>query len=161
MSVTAAWKEYNGGEASLAAGTTISNTNWGSTNAVNLANASFPIAQGARSVFKQQALYISAITASETIQNGKLWRSAGSFTDADDHLYVADQGNQTVITPDTTSIGTTDLPTSEGSAFALSGSSITSAPGAFNFFRTQILVDASTASGSSGLQLTLQYEIVA
>lgn len=160
MAVTASWKEYNGGEGSLAAGTDISNTNWGSTNAVNLTALSFPIQQNTRSFFKQQALYVASITASETVQNPLLWRSAGSFTDTDDSLEVADQGNTTIITPTNADITGVVMPTSVGTAFAISGAAISTGGNAFNFFRTQIVVDSATVNGSSGLQLTLRYEIV-
>jgi len=162
MAVTAEWQEWTTLAQAETAGVEITNTNWGSTNAVDLVALSFPIAQGARSFYKQQGLYVTAISASETVQNPTVYRSSGAPTSGD-FLYFADQGDTSSVAPTISSIGTTELSALAGTPSVISPGNLTisTALNAFDFFQTQILVDAATTTGGSGITLTLEYEVVA
>jgi hypothetical protein len=75
MAATVSIEESNGAGPSLTA--SITNTNMGSTDAVNLVAATYPITAGTNSYEKWQKFNVTAMGGSTAIQNLQVWASAG------------------------------------------------------------------------------------
>lgn len=179
MAVTPHWSEYLDDTDTMAApdastngggGVALTNTNWGSTNAVNLNTSTFPVTAGLMSFFKQHAVRFT-ITASEQISGWKLWSAslvggAGvlpSTPGSQDRLKVLNTGNQTFVDPTTATIGTTDMPNSSGTALAITAPStpITISGDGTHLFRHQVQTNAATTAGVTTVQLSFQYDVTA
>jgi len=161
MAVTATWKEYNGAETpGNSAGVTATNINFGNTDAANLIPASYPIAAGSNSYFKQLEVNFSG--SYTKINNMKLYKSAGAYVTGESMQFsgnvvasvptIADQGDPAIATslPDSNNVcprgGTTagSLPyvgESESSPGYYSGSRT-------SLMRFQLLTTGSTPAGA-------------
>ena len=109
MAVTVTWIEFNAstGGPGTHVGTTATNVNFGNTDAVNLAVASYPIAAASNSFAKYLKINISGSYTS--ISNAKLYKSAGNYVTGESLLF---SGSVAYAAPATTTTGDPAIPTS-------------------------------------------------
>lgn len=144
----------------------ITNTNMGSTDAVNLDASANPITPGNRSFIKYQRFHVTAMGGSSQIDNLKVWRT-GSLGTGGTHTHVTNAressygGALSYATPVATAVTGVDqtMPTSEpsGANLGISGSlsgSLTAA-GNSDYLGHQITTDASATAGSTS---TMNYQ---
>jgi hypothetical protein len=147
----------------------ITNSNMGSTDAVNLTAASYPIVPGENSYEKWQKIEVTNMGGSSAIKNLKVWRTGalgGSATHVTNARTSAYGGAETFATPVATSSTVADqaMPTSEpGTANLGIGGSLTgelTATGASDYLVHQIQTDAGDTAGSS-TTMNYQYDEIA
>jgi len=162
MAATVQINEYNtAGETET---TNITNSNMGSTDAVNLVAATYPIVPDENSYEKFQKFDVTAMGGSSSIDNLKVWRvtalggSAVHLTNARETSYG---GAETFATPVATdsSLATETMPTSEPTDANLGiGGSLTGAiteAGMSDYLVHQIQVDAGDVVGAT---CTMHYQ---
>lgn len=142
----------------------ITNTNMGSTDAVNLDPVAFPVVPGANTYEKWQKVHVTAMGGSSKIDNLKIWRTSALGANAT-HLTNARTtsygGAPTFATPVATgsSIATQTMPTSVpasanlGIGGSLSGS--LTATGSSDYLVHQIQTTGSATAGSTS---TMNYQ---
>jgi len=162
MAATIVINEFNtAGETKTA---NITNSNMGSTDAVNLVAATYPIVPGENSYEKYQAIEVTAMGGSSVIDNLKVWRvtalggSAAHLTNARETSYGGAESFATPVATDS-SIATEAMPTSEpsganlGIGGSLAGSLTTT--GTSDLLVHQIQTDAGDVVGAS---CTMHYQ---
>jgi len=142
----------------------ITNSNMGSTDAVNLVAADYPIVPGENAYEKWQKIVVTAMGGSSKINNLKIWRvtalggSAVHVTNARESSYGGAETYAQPIATDS-SIATEAMPTSEpsganlGIGGALAGE-LTGA-GSSDYLVHQIQTDAGDVAGAS---TTMHYQ---
>lgn len=164
MAATVEIDEANGAGETLTH--SITNTNMGSTDAVNLVAATYPITAGNRSYAKYQKFHVTNMGGSSKIDNLKVWRT-GSLGTGGTHTHHTNArtssyaGAATYATPVATAITGVDqvMPTSEpasqnlGIAGSLTGD--LTATGSSDYFIHQIITDSSATAGSTS---TMNYQ---
>lgn len=147
----------------------ITNSNMGSTDAVNLTAASYPIVPGENSYEKWQKLEVTNMGGSSAIKNLKVWRTGalgGAATHVTNARTTSYGGAETFATPVATASSVADqtMPTSEPASANLGiGGSLTgelTATGASDYLVHQIQTNASDTAGSS-TTMNYQYDEVA
>lgn len=169
MAATVSIAESNGAGETVTA--SITNTNMGSTDAVNLNAVTYPLTPNTRSYAKYQRFNVTAMGGASSISNLKVWRT-GSLGTGGTHSHVTNAretsygGAPTYAQPVTTAISGADqtMPTSEpsGSNLGIGGSlsgSLTST-GYSDYLIHQLVTDASATAGSSST-MNYQYDEVA
>lgn len=167
MAAVVSLSETNGAGATVTA--SITNTNMGSTDAVNLVAAIYPITAGTRSYAKYQRLNVSDINGSSSISNIKIWRT-GALDGSDTHVTNARitsyGGAASYATPVNTAITGVDqtMPTSTPATANLGiGGSLTgalTANGYSDYLIHQLVVDSASTSGTSSI-LSVSYDEIA
>lgn len=147
----------------------ITNSNMGSTDAVNLTAASYPIVPGENSYEKWQKLEVTNMGGSSAIKNLKVWRTGalgGAATHVTNARTTSYGGAETFATPVATSSSVADqtMPTSEPASANLGiGGSLTgelTTTGASDYLVHQIQTNASDTAGSS-TTMNYQYDEIA
>lgn len=144
----------------------ITNSNMGSTDAVNLDPVAYPLTPNTRTYAKYQRVHVTAMGGSSKIDNLKIWRT-GSLGTGGSHTHVTNArttsygGAATYATPVNTAITGADqtMPSSVpasanlGIAGSLSGS--LTATGYSDYLIHQITTDSSATAGST---TTMNYQ---
>jgi len=162
MAATIVINEFNtAGETKTA---NITNSNMGSTDAVNLVAATYPVVPGENTYEKWQKVEVTAMGGSSVIDNIKIWRttalggSAVHLTNARETSYGGAETFETPIATDS-SIATETMPTSEPTDANLGiGGSLTgtlTAAGSSDYLVHQIQTDAGDVVGASA---TMHYQ---
>ncbi len=164
--MSAATVEIDEGNGSAAGTLThnITNSNMGSTDAVNLDPVANPVAPGADTYEKWQKVHVTSMGTSSKIDNLKIWRtgalggSAVHVTNARTASYGgAPTGTTPIVTNST--LATQTMPTSApGSANLGIGGSLSgnlTATGSSDFLIHQIQTNASDTAGSTS---TMNYQ---
>jgi len=162
MAATVAIAEFNtAGETKTAS---ITNTNMGDTDAVNLDPVAYPVTPGNYTYEKWQKIEVTAMGGSSAIDNLKIWRtgalggSAAHLTNARETSYG---GAETFATPIKTvsTLATETMPTSEptDANLGIGGDLVTalSAAGLSDYLIHQIGTDAGDVAGSTS---TMNYQ---
>ena len=144
----------------------ITNTNMGSTDAVNLDPVAYPVVPGENTYEKWQKMDITAMGGSSKIDNLKIWRtgalggSAVHVTNARETSYGGADDFATPIATDS-SVATEAMPTSEPTDANLGiGGSLTgelTAAGSSDYLVHQIQSDAGDVAGSTST-MNFQYD---
>lgn len=164
MAATVEIDEANGAGETLTHN--ITNTNMGSTDAVNLDPVAFPVTPGNRTFVKYQKIHVTAMGGSSKIDNLKIWRT-GSLGTGGTHTHITNArtssygGALTYATPTASAVTGVDqtMPTSVpgtanlGIAGSLSGS--LTATGSSDYLGHQITTDSSATAGSTS---TMNYQ---
>ena len=162
MAATVQINEFNTvGETKTAS---ITNTNMGDTDAVNLDPVAYPVTPGNYTYEKWQKIEVTAMGGSSAIDNLKIWRTGalgGSATHKTNARETTYGGAETYATPIKTvsTIATETMPTSEpsganlGIGGALAGS--LTAAGSSDYLVHQIGTDAGDVDGSTS---TMNYQ---
>ena len=162
MAATVQINEYNTvGETETA---NITNSNMGSTDAVNLVAADYPVVPGENTYEKYQKIEVTAMGGSSVIDNLKIWRTTalgGSAVHLTNAREAAYGGAETFATPVATSStpATETMPTTEpsganlGIGGALAGQ--LTAAGSSDYLVHQIQTDAGDVVGAS---CTMHYQ---
>lgn len=161
MAVTVTWYEFTGANTpGSSVGAQATNINFGNTDAVDLAPASYPIAAGSNSFFKQIVVNFSG--SYTQIDNMKLYKSAGSYVTGETIQF---SGNIGASAPTTTDQSDSAIPTSlpgVNNVCPRVGTHAASLPGAYetesspgyysgsrtSLMRFQALTTASTPAGA-------------
>lgn len=144
----------------------ITNTNMGNTDAVNLDPVVFPVTPGDRTYAKYQRIHLTALGGSSAINNLKVWRTGalgGAATHVTNARVAAYAGAATYAQPVKTAISGSDqtMPTSVpasanlGIGGSLSGS-LTGA-GYSDYLIHQIVTNVADIAGSTSTQ-SYQYD---
>ena len=162
MAATVQINEYNTvGETETA---NITNSNMGSTDAVNLVAADYPVVPGENTYEKYQKVEVTAMGGSSKIDNLKIWRttalggSAVHLTNARETSYGGAESFATPVATDSTP-ATETMPTTEpsganlGIGGALAGE--LTAAGLSDYLVHQIQTDAGDVVGAS---CTMHYQ---
>ena len=162
MAATVQINEYNTvGETETA---NITNSNMGSTDAVNLVAADYPVVPGENTYEKYQKIEVTAMGGSSKIDNLKIWRttalggSAVHLTNARETSYGGAESFATPVATDSTP-ATETMPTTEptdanlGIGGALAGE--LTAAGSSDYLVHQIQTDAGDVVGAS---CTMHYQ---
>ena len=162
MAATVQINEYNTvGETKTA---NITNSNMGSTDAVNLVAADYPVVPGENTYEKYQKIEVTAMGGSSVIDNLKIWRttalggSAVHLTNARETSYGGAESFATPVATDSTP-ATETMPTTEptdanlGIGGALAGQ--LTAAGSSDYLVHQIQTDAGDVVGAS---CTMHYQ---
>lgn len=164
MAATVEIDEANGAGETLTHN--ITNTNMGSTDAVNLDPVANPITPANRSYIKYQKIHVTAMGGSSKIDNLKVWRT-GALGTGGTHTHVTNArtstygGALTYATPVATAVTGVDqtMPTSApgsanlGIAGSLTGNLV--AAGSSDYLGHQLTTDASATAGSTS---TMNYQ---
>ena len=159
MAATFEWSEANGSGETVT--DSISNINFGDTDAANLTPATYPIVAGNNSYEKNiKAKFSSTFTE---ISNMKFWKSSGGYGTGE--AIKADAVTSYVQPVKTTSSrAVTAIPTTEGTAIAVlaaSGASTITAPGYTRYVCIQLQTTVSTPAGAvAQKEFTFQYDEV-
>lgn len=136
----------------------VSNVNMGSTDAVNLNPATYPVSPGSNTYEKWERFNVTSMGGSTAIQNLKIWRTGalgGSAVEVTNATTSSYGGAQTYTTPtaSTSTVATLTMPTSTpGGANVGIGGSLTgslTAIGYSDYFVRQIQTNASDTAGAS------------
>ena len=142
----------------------ITNSNMGSTDAVNLVAADYPVVPGENTYEKYQKVEVTAMGGSSKIDNLKIWRttalggSAAHKTNAREAAYGGAESFATPVATDSTP-ATETMPTTEptdanlGIGGALAGE--LTAAGSSDYLVHQIQTDAGDVVGAS---CTMHYQ---
>ncbi len=141
----------------------ITNTNMGSTDAVNLVAATYPVVAGANTYEKWQKVDVTAMGGSSKIDNLKVWRTSalgGSAVHKTNARTTSYAGAETYATPTASaSAYTQTMPTSEPASANLGiGGSLTgslTATGQSDYLIHQIQTNAADVAGSTS---TMNYQ---
>jgi len=160
--------ESNTGSETITA--SITNTNMGSTDAVNLDPVVYPIAAGSNSYEKYQRFNLTALNSSSAIKNLKVWRSSSPAlptndahkTNARESGYVQKTFATPVATTSTQATQTMPTTTPSGANLGIGGSltGSLSSPGYSDYLVHQIQVDAGTTAGIT-VNMNYQYDEIA
>lgn len=144
----------------------ITNSNMGSTDAVNLDPVAYPLTPNTRSYIKYQKIHVTNIGTSSKIDNLKVWRT-GALGTGGTHAHVTNArltsyaGALAYATPVNTAVATVDqaMPSSVPATANLGiGGSLTgalTAAGSSDYLGHQITTDASATAGSTS---TMNYQ---
>lgn len=169
MAATVEIDEQNGASGSPTLTHNITNSNMGSTDAVNLDPVANPVTPGNNTFEKWQKIHVTGLGGSSAIQNLKVWRS-GALGGAATHLTNARTSSYggaaayTTPTASTSSAATQAMPTSTpasanlGIGGALAG--VLTAIGSSDFLVHQIQTNAADIAGSTST-MNYQYDEVA
>lgn len=156
MAATVTISESNGAGETITA--SITNTNMGSTDAVNLVAADYPIVAGQNSYEKYQRFCVSNMGGSSKIKTLKVWRTT-ALSGSDTHKTNARESGyvqKSYATPvaTTSTQATQTMPTSvpSGANLGIGGSltgEITSATSYSDYLVHQLQTDAATTAGTS------------
>lgn len=158
MAATVTISESNGAGQTVT--NSITNSNFGSTDAVNITAASFPITPNTRSYAKYQRFRVSDLGGSTAVKTLKVWRT-GSLSGSDTHVTNAREtsyaGAATYATPVNTAITGADqtMPTTEptganlGIGGSLTGEITTASPTFSDYLVHQLVVHSATTAGAS------------
>ena len=147
----------------------ITNSNMGSTDAVNLVAATYPVIPGENTYEKWQKVHVTAMGGSSAIQNLKIWRTTalgGAATHVTNARTAAYGGAEVFATPIATISTVADqaMPTSEpvsanlGIAGSLAGS--LGAAGYSDYLVMQIQTNVADVVGAS-TTMNYQYSEIA
>jgi hypothetical protein len=167
MAATVSISESNGASETITA--SITNTNMGNTDAVNLDPVTYPVTPGDLTYAKYQRINVSDISTSSAILNLKVWRTGalgGSATHLTNAGETTDYSALSYAQPVKTAIANVDnaMPTSAPATENLGiggalGGSIT-ANGYSDYLVHQIDTDAADVAGSTST-MNYQYDEVA
>jgi hypothetical protein len=168
MAATVEIDEFNGASAGTQTHN-ITNTNMGTTDAINLDPVVFSTTPGSPTFEKYQKIHVTAMGGSSSVQNLKIWRTGalgGAATHVTNARTTTYGGALAAATPIQTasSVATQAMPTSVpatanlGIAGALTGT--LTAIGSSDFLVHQIQTNASDTAGSTST-LNYQYDEVA
>jgi len=167
MAATVSIAESNGAGETITA--SITNTNMGNTDAVNLDPVAYPIIPGNLTYAKYQRINVSDISTSSAILNLKVWRTGalgGSATHVTNAGTTTNYSPLSYATPVATAITSVDntMPTSAPATENLGiggalGASLT-ANGYSDYLVHQIDSDAADVAGSTST-MNYQYDEVA
>ena len=169
MAATVSIAESNGAGETVTA--SITNSNMGSTDAVNLNAVTYPITPNTRSYIKYQRFNVTNMGGSSSVKNLKVWRT-GSLGTGGTHSHVTNAktsaygGALTYATPTQSAVTGVDqaMPTSEpGTANLGIGGSLTgelTTTGYSDYLGHQIVTDASATAGAS-TTMNYQYDEIA
>lgn len=166
MAATVTISESNGAGETVTA--SITNTNMGSTDAVNLDPVANPVTPGDRTYAKYQRINVGDISTSSAILNLKIWRTSalgGAATHVTNAGETTDYSVKTYATPVNTAIADVDnaMPTSApttanlGIGGSLSGT--LTANGYSDYLVHQIISNAADIAGSTST-MNYQYDEV-
>lgn len=162
MAATVEIDEANGAGETLTHN--ITNSNMGSTDAVNLVAATYPVTPGNNTYEKYQKIHVTNMGGSSKINNLKVWRtsalggSAVHVTNARTSGYAGAASYATPVATDS-SVATQAMPTSEpvsanlGIGGSLSGE--LTGTGSSDYLVHQIQTDAGDVAGSTS---TMHYQ---
>jgi len=167
MAATIEICESNGGAETVTH--SITNTNMGNTEAVNLDPVAFPVTPGAKTYAKYQRIHVTAMGGSSKIENLKIWRTGalgGAATHETNARIAAYGGAIAYVTPVKIAIATVDqtMPTSVpasanlGIAGSLAGSLL--ATGYSDYLVHQISTNVADIAGSTST-ISFQYDEIA
>lgn len=162
MAATVTIAEFNtAGETETAS---ITNSNMGSTDAVNLNTTTYPIVAGENSFEKWQKIKVTNMGGSSAVDNLKVWRTT-ALSGSDAHKTNAREtsygGAETFATPTatTSTVATETMPTSEPTGANLGiGGSLTgqlTTTGSSDYLVHQLQTDSATTAGAS---CTMNYQ---
>lgn len=179
MAATVAIAEENGAVLPTGRGTqtdSITNTNMGSTDAVNLDAATYPITAGQNSYEKIQHFRVSAAGGSSYIQNLKIWASAVLASGATLYTSATTTSTQyknhggywqpvaTASTAATWNMGQTTPSTANvgisGSILSSASLNLATVPASSDRFVTQIKTSSDATAGTT-VTMNYQYDEVA
>lgn len=164
MAATVEIDEQNGSSGSPTLTHGITNTNMGSTDAVNLDPVANPVTPGNNTYEKWQKVHVTAMGGSSKIDNLKIWRTSalgGAATHVTNARTASYGGAATYATPIATSstVATQTMPTSApGTANLGIGGSLTgnlTATGSSDYLVHQIQTNAADTAGSTS---TMNYQ---
>lgn len=166
MAATVQINEYNGAGQTKTA--SITNSNYGSTDAVNLVAATYPITAGNYSYEKWQKLEVTAMGGSSKVKDIKVWYTgtlSGSDTLKSNVKTSAYAGAPSYATPVATvsSIAINTMPTAAPATNLGIGGSLTgelTAAGYSDYQTSQIFVHSATTAGAT-LTINWRYTEVA
>lgn len=167
MAATVEIDEANGAGETLTHG--ITNSNMGSTDAVNLTAASYPIIAGENSYEKWQKIHVTAMGGSSAIDNLKIWRTGalgGAATHKTNARTSSYGGAETYSTPtaSSSSKATQTMPSSEPASANLGiGGSLSgqlTGTGSSDYLVHQIQTNAADTAGSTST-MNYQYDEIA
>lgn len=167
MAATVSIAESNGAGETVTA--SITNSNMGNTEAVNLDPVTYPVTPGDRTYAKYQRFNVTNMGGASAIQNLKVWRTSalgGSATHVTNARLTSYAGAATYATPVKTAITGADqtMPTSVPATANLGiGGSLTGAltsTGYSDYLIHQIVTDAGDTVGSTST-MNYQYDEVA
>jgi hypothetical protein len=162
MAATVEIDEANGAGETLTHN--ISNTNMGSTDAVNLNPVNYPVIPGNNTYEKWQKIHVTNMGGSSKIDNLKVWRTGalgGSAVHKTNARTSSYGGAATYATPtaSTSSVATQTMPTSEPASANLgidgSLSGALTSTGSSDYLVHQIQTDAGDTAGSTS---TMNYQ---
>jgi hypothetical protein len=133
----------------------ISNTNWGSNDSANLNTTTYPITPATNSYVKYHKFHWVTKDVYTQISNIKVYKSSGTLSGSDVLYAVADATFATPVA--TTLTGGGAIPTSSGSALAITGT-LTAQDQRSSYLAHQMQVDAATVIGASSIVITWQYD---
>lgn len=162
MAATVEIDEANGAGETLSHN--ITNSNMGSTDAVNLVPATYPVTPGDNTFEKWQKIHVTAMGGSSVIDNLKVWRTTalgGAAIHLTNARTSAYGGAETYATPDDgdSAVATQAMPTSEpvsanlGIGGSLSGS--LTGTGSSDYLVHQIQTDPADTVGAT---TTMHYQ---
>lgn len=146
----------------------ITNSNMGSTDAVNLDPVAYPLTPNTRTYIKYQKIHVTAMGGSSKIDNLKVWRTGGLGTGGT-HAHLTNARTATYggalvyATPTQSAVTGVDqtMPTSVPATANLGiGGSLTgslTATGSSDYLGHQITTDASATAGSTSI-MSYQYD---
>lgn len=164
MAATVTIAESNGAGETVTA--SITNTNMGSNDSVNLNAVIYPLTPNTRSYAKYQRFNVTAMGGASSIGNLKVWRT-GALGTGGTHAHVTNAretsygGAATYAQPVNTAIAGVDqtMPTSEptGANLGIGGSlsGTLTATGYSDYLIHQLIIDASATAGSTS---TMNYQ---
>jgi len=167
MAATVSIAESNGAGETVTA--SITNSNMGNTEAVNLDPVAYPVTPGDRTYAKYQRFNVTNMGGSSAINNLKVWRTGalgGAATHVTNARLTSYAGAPTYATPVKTAITGADqaMPTSAPATANLGiGGSLTAAltsTGYSDYLIHQIVTDAGDTAGSTST-MNYQYDEVA
>lgn len=168
MAATVEIDEYNGASAGTVTHN-ITNSNMGSTDAVNLDPVAFPTTPGNPTYEKYQKVHVTAMGGSSAIQNIKIWRTTalgGSAVHVTNARLTSYAGAAAAATPiqTTSTAATQTMPTSVPATANLGiGGSLTgqlTATGSTDFLIHQIQTNAADTAGAT-CTMNYQYDEIA
>jgi len=142
----------------------ITNSNMGNTDAINLDATAYPVTPGNRTYIKYQKIHVTAMGGSSKIDNLKIWRTGalgGAATHVTNARTTSYAGALTYAQPVTSAVTTVDqtMPTSApGSANLGIGGSLTgslTATGSSDYLGHQIITNGADVAGSTS---TMNYQ---
>ena len=167
MAATVSIAESNGAGETVTA--SITNSNMGNTEAVNLDPVAYPVTPGDRTYAKYQRFNVTNMGGSSAINNLKVWRTGalgGAATHVTNARLTSYAGAPTYATPVKTAITGADqtMPTSTPATANLGiGGSLTGAltsTGYSDYLIHQIVTNAADTAGSTST-MNYQYDEVA
>lgn len=144
----------------------ITNSNMGSTDAVNLDPVAYPITPGTNSYVKYQKIHVTNMGTSSKIDNLKVWRT-GALGTGGTHGHVTNArttsyaGAKAYATPTQSAVATVDqvmpssVPATANLGIAGSLTGALTAVGSSDYLCHQITTDASATAGSTS---TMNYQ---